>query len=42
VAKIIADALNGLAWRDDSQVVSLHVSKQYAEEPMVSVMMEEV
>ena len=42
VAKVIADALNGLAWHDDSQVVSLHVSKQYGEAPGVSVMMEEV
>lgn len=41
-AKVIADALNGLAWRDDSQVVSLHVEKMFGEEPMVSVMMEEM
>ncbi len=37
VAKIIADALNGLAWRDDSQVVSLHVEKRFGEIPGVEV-----
>ncbi len=42
VAKIIADALNGLAWRDDSQVVSLHVCKRFGETPGVRVQMEEV
>lgn len=42
VAKIIADALNGLAWHDDSQVVSLHVAKRYGEEPRVEVLIEEV
>ena len=42
LAKSIADALNGLAYRDDSQVVSLHVSKRFGEEPGVSVTLEEV
>lgn len=42
VAKVIADALNGLAWRDDSQVVALHVCKRFGETPGVSVLMEEV
>lgn len=42
VAKTIADALNGLAWRDDSQVVSLLVVKRFGEEPGVEVTIEEV
>ena len=42
VAKIICDALNGLAWRDDSQVVMLHVEKRFAEEPEVCVTITEV
>lgn len=42
VAKIVADALNGLAYRDDSQVVMLHVEKRFGEEPRVDVEIREV
>ena len=42
IAKVICDALNGLAWRDDSQVVMLHVEKRFAEEPRVCVTITEV
>lgn len=42
VAKIICDALNGLAWHDDAQVVDLAVHKVYAcREPKVEVWIEE-
>lgn len=37
IAKIILDALNGIAYHDDSQVVGLVVTKHYAEEPRVEV-----
>lgn len=38
IAKVICDALNGVAWHDDSQVVSLEVNKFYtAEEEKVVV-----
>lgn len=37
IAKIIADALNGVAWHDDAQVVSMAVSKVYGEIPEVRV-----
>ena len=37
IAKIIADALNGVAWHDDAQVVSMAVSKVYGETPEVRV-----
>ena len=42
VAKVICDALNSLAWHDDSQVVMLHVEKRFAEEPVVLVTITEV
>lgn len=37
IAKAICDALNGNAWRDDAQVVSLHVQKYYDEKPRCEV-----
>jgi len=33
LAKTIGDALNGIMWRDDSQIVVLQVRKFYASEP---------
>lgn len=32
IAKIILDSLNGLAYKDDSQVVELNISKKYTED----------
>ena len=37
IAKAILDALNGLAYRDDSQIVSLKIRKLYAEKPRVKI-----
>jgi len=37
IAKGILDALNGLAYKDDSYVVELTVRKLYAEKPFVKV-----
>lgn len=37
IAKAICDALNGVAWRDDSQVISLIVRKRYDTIPRVEV-----
>jgi len=34
LCKMAVDALNGLAWRDDSQIDSLHASKHYGPEAM--------
>lgn len=42
VAKIILDALNGIAYRDDKQVVELYVKKSYAGESGVGVTISEV
>lgn len=40
VAKICLDALNGLAYHDDSQITALLVLKCYAEQPSVQISLE--
>lgn len=42
IPKTILDALNGVAYDDDKQVVHLTVSKRYAEEARVDVEVKEV
>ena len=42
IAKIICDALNGVAYRDDAQIVFITVEKQYAAIPGVEIRIEEV
>lgn len=42
LAKSILDALNGIAYKDDSQVVDLVVQKFWSEEPRVEVVLEEI
>ena len=42
IAKVICDALNGIAWVDDSQIVSGTVAKYYAEESKVLVFIKEL
>lgn len=37
IAKIILDSLNGIAYKDDSQVTILHVNKEYGEQAKVIV-----
>lgn len=37
IAKIICDALNGVAYDDDKQIVALKVTKIYSDEPRVIV-----
>ncbi len=37
IAKSVLDALNGLAYVDDKQIVELAVDKKYGEEPFVHV-----
>ena len=41
IAKAICDSLNGLAYRDDAQIVSLGVHKLYSENPRVEVTIKE-
>jgi len=42
VAKICLDGLSGLAYKDDSQVVSLLINKWYGNDPRVEIRIEEV
>ena len=42
IAKIICDGLNGVAYKDDAQIIYLAVMKRYAEEGSVRVKMWEV
>jgi len=40
VAKIVLDSLNGIVYKDDTQIVSLHCTKVYGE-PFVEVLIKE-
>jgi Holliday junction resolvase RusA-like endonuclease len=42
VCKIIFDALNGIAYKDDTQIIQLHATKFYGETPHVFVTFKEV
>jgi Holliday junction resolvase RusA-like endonuclease len=37
VIKSVADSLNGIAWRDDSQIVTVIASKWYSDRPRVDI-----
>ncbi|HDR8155560.1 TPA: RusA family crossover junction endodeoxyribonuclease [Bacillus cereus] len=41
-AKGILDGLNSVIWKDDNQVIDLHVSKWYSEKPRVEVTVKEL
>lgn len=41
IAKIICDALNEVAYKDDTQIAELTIIKKYAGEPKVKVTLEE-
>lgn len=42
ICKIIFDALNGVAYKDDTQIFEVHAVKQYGEVPRVAVELVEV
>ena len=42
IAKAVCDALNGVAYQDDSQVCQLHVSKMYSDSPRAEISIDEV
>lgn len=42
LAKIILDSLNGLAYKDDSQVTILHINKEYGVQPKVIIELKEL
>lgn len=42
MAKIVLDALNDIAYHDDSQIIDLRISKQYGENPNVVIKLREI
>ena len=42
VAKSICDAMNGIIYVDDTQIIEAHVTKQYAAQSQVVVLIQEV
>jgi len=42
LAKAVKDALRGIIYKDDAQVITLHVAKVYHEAPGVEIVLEEV
>lgn len=42
IEKIIYDALNGIAYTDDSHITEMSISKHYSDSPRVEVSIEEV
>lgn len=42
LVKSVLDALNGIAWYDDNQIVTLSASKEYSEEPHIDLTVREV
>ena len=42
LAKIILDSLNGIAYKDDSQVTLLHIAKEYGTQPKVIIELKEI
>lgn len=41
LGKSVTDAMNGIAYKDDSQIVALHITKVYSDTPGVEVMLME-
>jgi len=39
ILKVVADALNGYAYTDDKQVVSMSIQKRYSDDPRVEVVL---
>lgn len=42
ITKAVLDALNGVAYKDDTQVIETHVRKQYSEKQRVEVCIEAI
>ena len=42
VVKVIADSLNGVAYRDDTQIVDQMCRKFYSDEPRVEVIIRQI
>lgn len=41
MAKLVLDSLNGIVYKDDSQITNLHLRKVYAETPAIEVIVAE-
>ena len=41
IAKAVLDSLNGIAYKDDSQIVSMMISKKYSDRPRVEITLKE-
>lgn len=39
--KSVEDALNGVLWKDDSQIIGEHIIKLYSEQPRIEIAIEE-
>ena len=42
LAKLVLDALNGVYWHDDNQIVELNLRKKYSDEPRTVVRIKEI
>jgi len=42
IAKVVLDSLNGIAYKDDSQVCELYVKKMYSDNPRLEVTIQEL
>lgn len=42
VLKAVADSLNGIAYKDDAQIVDVRVRKYYAEQGFIKITLEEI
>lgn len=42
IIKVVADALNGLAYKDDAAIVNISCNKVYSENPRIKVMIQEL
>lgn len=41
-AKLVLDAMNGIFWRDDAQIVKLKVEKHYSTKPRIEIVIKEI
>lgn len=41
LVKAVLDALNGVAWHDDAQIVELHINKKYVQSPHIFISIHE-
>ena len=42
VVKLIADGLNGIAYKDDTQIIEIYATKFYSDKPRVEVIIEDI